>query len=141
MWNDSFSPTKTGRMTAAMVLAVCCALLIPVGLVDPAQSQRFPRCAFHQLTGLHCPGCGATRALHQGLRGRIAQAASANLLFVAAVPWLLYEFVSGCLFAARGRGMRSVKLSGAAAWGILVTICLFGIIRNIPVAPFEWLAP
>jgi hypothetical protein len=141
MWDDSFSTTRSGRAMAAMVLAVGCALLILVGLVDPAQSQRFPRCAFHQMTGLHCPGCGATRALHQGLNGRIAQAASANLLFVAAVPWLLYEFVSGCLFAARGRGLRSRKLSGAAAWGILVTIFLFGILRNIPASPFQWLAP
>jgi hypothetical protein len=141
MWNDSFPPTKTGRMTAAVVLAACCALLIPVGLIDPAASRRFPRCAFHQLAGLHCPGCGATRAMHQGLHGRLLRAASANLLLVVAAPWLLYEFASGCLFVVRGRGLRSVRLSGVAAWGILAAVCLFGILRNIPAAPFEWLAP
>jgi len=141
MWNDCFSPTKSGRATAALLLAACCALLVPVGLIDPATSRRFPRCTFHDLTGLHCPGCGATRAVHHGLHGRVAQAASSNLLLVAAAPWLLYEFASGCLFVARGRGFPPVRLRGEAAWGILIIVCLFGILRNLPAAPFQWLAP
>lgn len=141
MWNDAFSPTRRGRVTAAAVLATSCGVLLIVAFVDPATSNRFPRCAFHQLTGWHCPGCGTTRALHQGLNGRLLRAASSNLLLVVAAPWLLYEFLSGCLFVARGRGFRGVRLSVEAAWGIFLTICLFGIARNIPLAPFPWLAP
>ena len=141
MWNESFPATRHGRASAAAVLIVACMLVIPVALVDPAQSRRFPRCAFHELTGLHCPGCGATRAVHQALHGRFSRALSANLLLVLASPWIFYEFVSGWYFVGRGRGLRTIPLRAEAAWGILVFVCVFSILRNIPATPFQWLAP
>ena len=54
----------------------------------------YPGCWIHALTGLHCPGCGATRALHALLHGQFAQAADFNafivLLAPAALVWLLF---------------------------------------------------
>src|ERR1035437_4948003 len=42
---------------------------------DPAKHGFYPICLFHSLTGLNCPGCGATRAayqlLHRPLLGRL----------------------------------------------------------------------
>lgn len=141
MWNDSFPPTWKGRATVSVILIVACVLLVTVARVDPATSRRFPRCPFHELSGLHCPGCGSTRAIHEGLNGRLSRALSSNVLLVLAFPWFLYEFVSGCRFVATGSGLRPVRLRSAAGWAIVGLIGLFGIVRNLPLAPFQWLAP
>ena len=46
---------------------------------DPALTPFYPQCAFHRLTGLNCPGCGATRGLYALLHGRWRQALQDNL--------------------------------------------------------------
>lgn len=48
---------------------------------DPRSSTYLP-CPFHALTGLWCPGCGATRAFGDLTRGDIAAAASSNVVAV-----------------------------------------------------------
>jgi hypothetical protein len=48
---------------------------------DPRGSTYLP-CPFHALTGLWCPGCGATRAFGDLTRGDIAAAASSNVVAV-----------------------------------------------------------
>ena len=62
----------------------------------PTQFAFYPPCMFHKLTGLNCPGCGTTRALHQLLHGHIGAAFRLNpMLFLlmavalCAVPSLL----------------------------------------------------
>lgn len=62
----------------------------------PATTPWYPQCVFHALTGLDCPGCGITRALHHLLHGRIGEAFALNpMIFVflavllAALPALL----------------------------------------------------
>jgi len=49
---------------------------------------HLPSCVFHELTGLYCPGCGATRALHHLLNLEFATAIRCNLMFVLALPFL-----------------------------------------------------
>jgi hypothetical protein len=66
---------------------VASALALVAGWVvytyPPAASAWYPRCVFHSLTGLDCPGCGGTRALHQLLHGHVGEAFKLNpLLFV-----------------------------------------------------------
>lgn len=49
----------------------------------PSSHTFYPRCWFHAATGLDCPGCGGTRALHQLLHGDVLGALALNpLLFV-----------------------------------------------------------
>ena len=54
-------------------------------LFDPSLSNLFPKCIFHSLTNLDCPGCGSQRAIHALLNGRVIQAADFNLLAVLAL--------------------------------------------------------
>lgn len=56
---------------------------------DPASSGWFPRCAFLNLTGLQCPGCGSQRCLHALLNLDIITAFRMNPLVVMAIPFLL----------------------------------------------------
>ena len=48
-----------GAILGLVVVAAAAAVLY---VVDPARQPIFPICQFHALTGLYCPGCGATRA-------------------------------------------------------------------------------
>jgi hypothetical protein len=84
---DSPAPDRRPRLRAAHVIAslVVLTALGAVYAVDPATSRLFPPCLFHSLTGLQCPGCGGTRALHQLLHGNVGAAFRLNpLLFVVA---------------------------------------------------------
>jgi hypothetical protein len=100
-------------------------------LIDPATQPLLPPCLFHAFTGLHCPGCGATRALHQMANGNFVAALKLNALVVLGLPF-------GCLIAIRR------KRRYLPAWclrTLFIGIALFGFARNIPLFPFTLLAP
>jgi hypothetical protein len=110
-------------------------------LFNPSQYGFYPRCWLHVTTGLECPGCGTQRALYHLLHGHLAAALRCNALFVLGLP--AFTFASA-RFLARWMAtdaMPSVNISlrwiklGAGA------IILFTILRNIPCAPFTFLAP
>jgi hypothetical protein len=101
----------------------------------------FPPCLFHQLTGLFCPGCGTTRAILHLLHGEFREAVGSNPLLLVALPMLAVA-----LAESRTRGMwrerlRRVVCNPAVGWGFAVVTILFGILRNLPLAAFRWMAP
>ena len=98
--------------------------------VDPAQSPIFPPCIFHSLTGLYCPGCGATRALHHLLHGEIHAALAMNPLFVISLPVL-------AVFVMRPALTRKPSV----AYAVMVIVIGYVILRNIPLWPLNLLAP
>ena len=63
-------------------------------VVDPAGSSLYPSCPFHALTGLHCPGCGTLRGIHQLLGGHPIAALDLNPLTVLSLPFLAYALLS-----------------------------------------------
>jgi len=99
-------------------------------LFDPAETHLFPPCAFHALTGLYCPGCGSTRAVHQLLHGCVSGALSMNPLLVISLPFL-------ALLCAR----RKLSLRPWVAWCALAVLLSYGVLRNIDAWPFFLLAP
>jgi hypothetical protein len=122
------------------------ALLVPVGLVilyraEPTEASYYPRCPFHQLTGLHCAGCGTTRCLHALLHGEVRQALAYNALTFLALPYLVYWFVRESLTAFfRVPPARPVL----PRWCIRLLIGLvfaFWVVRNLGFPPFDALAP
>ena len=100
-------------------------------LIDPAAQLLLPPCPFHSFTGLNCPGCGATRALHSMANGNLVAALKLNALVVLGLPL-------GCLIAIRR------KRHDLPVWclrTLSIGIVLFGFARNIPLFPFILLAP
>ena len=98
---------------------------------DPGQ-HFFPKCPFFWLTGLKCPGCGAQRAVHHLLHGNLSDALHANILFVAAWPYVLF----GLLLEYTAWGKAQIKLRRRwygyhATLVALATVVLFGIARNL----------
>lgn len=111
------------------------AVIVVFGLLEPAGSAWFPRCALHETTGLHCPGCGGTRALQALFDGKFALAARCNPLLTAGAvvfpPLLLWQR------RLEGRGVFTPKVT----WGIAIVVLAYFIGRNLPSPTTSPLAP
>ena len=109
--------------------------------LDPAQ-YPFPRCPFHLLTGLYCPGCGSQRATHALLHGQVVRAAGLNLLAVAALPLLALGAIDALRAGLTGVPRRAALLYRPwLAWLTAGSTLAFAILRNLPGALGTWLAP
>jgi len=105
---------------------------------DPDKNVFYPVCAFHKLTGLNCPGCGATRSLHALLHGNFPLALHDNALFVFTLAALASR---GMWFAAKriSRKPAGHVLEPKVLWAFLIVALAFGVLRNLPV--FSFLSP
>jgi len=108
---------------------------------DPREVRLWV-CTFHAATGLYCPGCGATRATHELLHGRVLSALRYNAFWVAVLPLAAYAAVGEGLRWARGRPLRYSPLASPRLLAALVLAgLLFGVLRNIPASPWTFLVP
>lgn len=131
-------PNRIAALVLAGVLAAAVAALF---FFNPTVSRWLPPCPTHRLTGLYCPGCGATRALHALLHGQLGAAARLNAAVLVALPFIAFGL------ARRGARAAGLPLAPPAplprAVGVLVlaAVVLWGVARNLPFAPFSALAP
>lgn len=111
---------------------------------DLASPPRFlPRCAFHEFTGLYCPGCGNTRAAHALLHGDVAGALRQNAFSVVALPFVVYFAWRAWQGWLDPKRLRPLPFA-IRQWQIVSVVTLFlffSVLRNLPCPPFDWLAP
>ena len=113
-----------------------------VAMVDPNQpnaSSFYPTCTFKQLTGLDCPGCGLTRAMHALMTGDPLRAINHNLFIVAIFPIAAYMYIRWLLRSTVGYELPGIRLPRKLHWAIVPLVFTFWIVRNLPWAPFQWL--
>jgi hypothetical protein len=127
------TPRRLHVTYAAAAAGLCVAVLL-LYFFPPAETRFYPRCIFHAVTGLECPGCGTLRAAHSALHGDFAMAFRFNpLLFVllplAGLTWVIY----------RPAGLSAVPAKWI--WALLGLIIAFGVLRNLPLAPFSYFNP
>ena len=115
--------------------------LVMVYARNPAEPGFYPPCVFYALTGLHCPGCGTLRAVHQLLHGNLIAAFGYNPYTMLALPVIGYAFLSSLLMSAYGKRVPTVFIHPALIWGLLAAVLSFWALRNLPVYPFTMLAP
>ena len=88
-------------------------------------------CIFHEITGLYCPGCGATRATISLIKLDFYQAFRYNIIVVISIPlfivYLLYK------------NKTKKEIPNTILYIYLAALLIFGILRNIPY--FSFLAP
>ncbi len=123
-----------GPWAVAALLAGGCAY---VALRDPSTNTTFPACPFKSFTGWDCPGCGMTRAAYSLMHLDVAGAANHNLLFVVALPLVLWMLADWFLRESSGRGLPTVRWPGWATIAVGAAVVAFGVLRNT--AAFSWL--
>ncbi len=102
--------------------------------------MALPPCYFYAITGLHCPGCGATRAVTALLNGDISSALSFNWLLFPTLAVLvgLIGWKSLSLINLATNPFRSTQVERVVAV-LALALVAFGVLRNIP--GLELLAP
>ncbi len=118
---------------AAWVMLGLGALLLLAFFLHNGHSP-FPRCYFHEWTGLYCAGCGTTRATYAQLDGRFADAFRFNPLWVILLPIIALGIIGWV------RGIR-LEVGPRGAWMLGGIVLSFMVLRNCPVWPFTLLAP
>ena len=100
------------------------------------------KCLLHDVTGLHCPGCGMTRATHAAIEGEWLAAFRFNPLGVFLLPLALVALIPEAIGWVRGTPPPwKMPIGKRGAWILAWTVIVYAVIRNLPFPPFEWLAP
>ncbi len=131
---DAPPPRRIRGWTVALGVLVGSALIV-LARVEPSGQFYFPRCWLYQMTGLQCPGCGATRAVHALLNGELERAWRLNALVVAMVPLLAWLGLRGLCGWWTGRWWRD-PVTHPASLAILGGLAMgYGLARNFPGFP------
>lgn len=115
-----------------MAISACAGALIATlyFFVDPAGAAWMPKCIIKCLTGLDCPGCGSQRFLHALLHADFAEAARANLLLFAVLPYIIFWIWVEADPASTPRLHRALN-SIPAVITLLLIILIWSIFRNL----------
>lgn len=95
-------------------------------------------CLVKLTTGLDCPGCGGTRAAWYLLHGDVAAASRHHLVFVFAVPFILYMYLAWAGKLAFGWKLPQLQIGPKTVAIFLGAWGLFMVLRNLPWAPFTY---
>ncbi len=108
----------------------------------PFGQAWLPGCMFHKLTGLHCPGCGMTRAAHATLHGRLGEAFRFNPLGMILLPLAFIGVGIEVIGWVRRKPLPfRLNAGGKGAWAIVWLVVSFWILRNLTYWPFTLLSP
>jgi hypothetical protein len=107
---------------------------------DPHEAGNpLPPCPSQWLTGLFCPGCGSTRALHALLHGDLPGALAMNPLLVVSLPPVAVLLAHELQLLPKALAPLARQLGNARVWAVVVIG--YAVLRNLPWPPFSWLAP
>ena len=105
---------------------------------DPSSHGFFPKCAFHETTGLMCAGCGATRAVYQLLHGHWVAAFRFNPLLIVSLPLIVWYGARQTVRYLKNQPC-PVNIRPVALWLMLAVLMVFTVMRNLPA--FSFLSP
>jgi hypothetical protein len=140
------APKARPRWANRILLVLFAAVAVPLGATmlytfSPTEYGFYPRCMFRLATGLHCPGCGATRCVAALLHGDLRQAFAYNALFVVMLPFLVFGGMRIAYATWTGKQMRGYRFPGWALRAFVGILVIYWIARNFDVYPFDLLAP
>jgi hypothetical protein len=138
---NSDASRAAGRASAAAGAIAMAGGASAVWAFDPASTHLLPPCPLLSLTGLACPGCGLTRGFHALFHGDLIGALDLNALIPIWTTVFGYFFLSLLMMAMRGRGLPMRFVSPVFLGGFLVVLIAFGVMRNLPIYPFNLFFP
>jgi hypothetical protein len=128
MSTNWFNSKTKKRLAIGVSFAISGVLYLKV--LSPKLGIHIP-CIFHEVTNLHCPGCGITRVCLSLLKGDFEQAFHYNMLVFVLAPLLLTYIVLE---------KKGLKRTANVMMMVSITLTLiFWVLRNTLM--FDWLAP
>ena len=96
-------------------------------------------CVFYEITGLYCPGCGATRMCRHFAKLELAQGFRSNQGTTIILPFLIAVALRSLYCYIRYGKKAHDKWINIGAIICVAVMCIFGVMRNIPF--FDFLRP
>lgn len=120
----------------ALLLSPAVAMLLLLGIYFLIFKEGIP-CAFHEMTGMYCTGCGGTRMVISILKLQFYQAFRYNPFLFITLPFLIGVGVfQSRLYIIKGRLSHWLDYFLIA---YAIALAVFGIIRNFEI--FKFLRP
>ncbi|HEX3857768.1 MAG TPA: DUF2752 domain-containing protein [Verrucomicrobiae bacterium] len=132
------APLSPGIFAGVTLGATTIGIGAMVFFFNPSTHGFYPTCIFHSLTGLNCPGCGATRSLYALLHGNFLLALKDNALFVTSLA-MLAIWGARSIFRKLKNQPATLNVAPKILWVFLAVAFTFAVLRNLP--GFEWLSP
>ena len=123
-------------------LVVSLPIVFLVYYFDPGKVGIFPACWIYKNTGLLCPSCGITRALHNLLHLNFLLALKDNVFIIILIALVIggnYYYIQCFIRQKKALIYLDLKVKIIIFFGIFTII--YTILRNIPILPFNYLAP
>ena len=120
---------KTLRLLIPLVVAVIAGGVWFVYRNPPEACAWYPRCVFHAVTGLLCPGCGSTRAVYHLLHGDLLPSLRCNLLI----------YVFACISPVILLKPKHFALPGA--FFLLTFAAAYAVLRNMECGFSQFIKP
>ena len=130
---------RTPFWVAPVAVLACMAAAAGYTMVSnpvEAEAGAEPSCILKFTTGFVCPGCGGTRAAWYLLHANVPAAARHHLMFVFAVPFLLYMYTAWAGRLLFRWKLPQLSISPAVMITFMVVWGVWSILRNLPWQPF-----
>jgi hypothetical protein len=143
-----WAPVSRGarhRAASAAIAAAAIGAAVLAHFISPGRDHWLPKCPFHELTGLWCPGCGSTRAAASLAHGNLIEAFRHNVLFLPALAalvwvWGAYAMRSFAPSTAERTWTRNPLTRLKHPEYLVLVVVAFWVVRNIPGAPVHLLS-
>jgi hypothetical protein len=113
------------RSTVLAIWGLLVAGAVYVFSFEPGKTGFFPLCPFRLLTGLTCPGCGSTRAMHQLLHGSHPGSVHAESSLCDRTPVFVLRTTKAHRFCTTGKDAQTKRLAGHYIYLIFFVVLSF----------------
>ena len=113
-------------------IAATVVVLTLLYLFNPVETEYAPKCVFHAVTGLSCPGCGMQRFLHAFMHGNFLEAIRYNYMLIVLIPYLLLFGIERFILIGERQKRWNSIIEGRVISTIMIILApSWFIIRNI----------
>lgn len=137
----TFSYDMIAKRKAVLYLLSFLILGLAFYFIQPLRLSLTLPCPVHLFTGLHCPGCGSQRAIQSTVNGNIVQAFAWHPLILPTLAILFINWFAVIFKVSWPFSSQLAPYSGKLIMLLFFIFLGFFIFRNIPVTPFNLLAP
>ena len=132
---------RLSRLEASLLFTAAGAMLACAILFPSEFLRAAPDCPIHRWTSFYCASCGTTRAIVALLGGDWMSALRYNVLFMSLLALSIPAFCISCARSLREGRLSLLLPPRQFAIPVLCVAILFMIVRNLPFAPWNQLAP